>query len=144
MCYVRYVHNVHKVLIRQTSFCHPVSQRAMSFVFMASHSMRWLPMKLIQCRFSSGQRVPLLVQTGNATPLPILVPFIYVQLKLRYRAYNTAAAHLRAIQAFRALVRTQPLWLTSRWHLQMSPTSLNDDLRAISSMFVPTTFVTAA
>ena len=57
-------------------------------------------MKLIQCRFSSGQRVPLLVQTGNATPLPILVPFIYVQLKLRHRAYNTAAAHLRAIQAF--------------------------------------------
>ncbi|MNJ19315.1 hypothetical protein D3C81_920600 [compost metagenome] len=30
----------------------------------------------------------------------MLVPFIYVQLKLRYRAYNTAAAHLRAIQAF--------------------------------------------
>lgn len=40
-------------------------------------------MKLIQCRFSSGQRVPLLVQTGDATPLPMLVPFIYVQLKLR-------------------------------------------------------------
>jgi len=57
-------------------------------------------MKLIQCRFSSGQRVPLLVQTGDAAPLPMLVPFIYVQLKLRYRAYNTAAAHLRAIQAF--------------------------------------------
>lgn len=49
-------------------------------------------MKLIQCRFSSGRRVPLLVQTGDAAPLPILVPFIYVQLKLRYRAYNTAAA----------------------------------------------------
>lgn len=44
-------------------------------------------MKLIQCRFSSGQCVPL----------PILVPFIYVQLKLRYLAYNTAAAHLRGI-----------------------------------------------
>lgn len=57
-------------------------------------------MKLIQCRFSSGQRVPLLVQIGDAEPLPILVPFIYVQLKLRYRAYNTTAAHLRAIQAF--------------------------------------------
>lgn len=51
-------------------------------------------MKLIQCRFSSGQRVPLLVQDGLATPLPKLVPFIYVQLKLRHRAYNTAAAHL--------------------------------------------------
>ncbi|WP_238558419.1 hypothetical protein [Pseudomonas syringae] len=53
-------------------------------------------MKLIQCRFSSGQRVPLLVQAGDTAPLPMLVPFIYVQLKLRYRAYNTAAAHLRA------------------------------------------------
>jgi hypothetical protein len=53
-------------------------------------------MKLIQCRFSSGLRVPLLVQAGNAAPLPILVPFIYVQLKLRHRAYNTAAAHLCA------------------------------------------------
>lgn len=30
----------------------------------------------------------------------MLVPFLYVQLKLKYRAYNTAAAHLRAIQAF--------------------------------------------
>jgi len=57
-------------------------------------------MKLIQCRFSSGLRVSLLVQAGNAAPLPILVPFIYVQVKLRHRAYNTAAAHLRAIQSF--------------------------------------------
>lgn len=31
-------------------------------------------MKLIQCRFSSGQRVPLLVQAGNAAPLPKLIP----------------------------------------------------------------------
>ena len=38
-------------------------------------------MKLIQCRFSSGQRIPLLVQTGDAAPLPMLVPFIYVQLQ---------------------------------------------------------------
>ncbi|QPG61928.1 site-specific integrase [Pseudomonas sp. BIGb0427] len=66
-------------------------------------------MKLIQCRFSSGQRVPLLVQTGDATPLPILVPFIYVQLKLRYRAYNTAAAHLRAIQAFYTYAKSRDL-----------------------------------
>ncbi|WP_274611363.1 hypothetical protein [Pseudomonas sp. P9(2020)] len=29
-------------------------------------------MKLIQCRFSSGQRMPLLVQTGDAAPLPIV------------------------------------------------------------------------
>ncbi|PVZ62289.1 hypothetical protein C9422_01980 [Pseudomonas sp. B1(2018)] len=57
-------------------------------------------MKLIQCRFSSGQRVPLLVQVGDAAPLPMVVQFIYVQLKLRHRAYNTAAAQLRAIQAF--------------------------------------------
>lgn len=49
-------------------------------------------MKMIQCCFSSGQRVPLLVQTGDAAPLPILVPLIYVQLKLRHRAYNTAAS----------------------------------------------------
>ncbi len=66
-------------------------------------------MKLIQCRYSSGQRVPLLVQTGDAAPLPMLVPFIYVQLKLRYRAYNTAAAHLRAIQAFYTYAKTRDL-----------------------------------
>ena len=65
-------------------------------------------MKLIQCRFSSGQRLPLLVH-GNAAPLPILVPFIYVQLKLRQRAYNTAAAHLRAILAFYSYARTRDL-----------------------------------
>ena len=64
-------------------------------------------MKLIQCRFSSGQRVPLLVQADNAAPLPILVPFIYVQLKLRHRAYNTAAAHLRAIQAFYSYAKSR-------------------------------------
>lgn len=59
-----------------------------------------LPMNLVQCRCLSGARVPILVQTGDASPLPMLVPFIYVQLRLRYRAYNTASAHLRAIQAF--------------------------------------------
>ncbi len=66
-------------------------------------------MKLIQCRFSSGQRLPLLVQAGDATPLPILIPFIYVQLKLRHRAYNTAAAHLRAIQAFYAYAKSRDM-----------------------------------
>lgn len=66
-------------------------------------------MELIQCRFSSGQRVSLLVQTGDAAPLPMLVPFIYVQLKLRYRAYNTAAVHLRAIQAFYTHTKTRDL-----------------------------------
>lgn len=71
--------------------------------------MWWLPMKLIQCRFSSGQRVPLLVHAGNAEPLPILVPFIYVQLRLRHRAYNTAAAHLRAIQAFYIYAKSRDL-----------------------------------
>lgn len=71
--------------------------------------MMGLPMKLIQCHFSSGQRVPLLVQTGDASPLPVLVPFIYVQLKLRYRAYNTAAAHLRAIQAFYIYAKSRDL-----------------------------------
>ncbi|WP_060511536.1 site-specific integrase [Pseudomonas sp. NBRC 111124] len=66
-------------------------------------------MKLIQCRFSTGQRVPLLVQAGNAAPLPKLIPFIYVQLKLRHRAYSTAAAHLRAIQAFYSYAETRNL-----------------------------------
>lgn len=66
-------------------------------------------MKLIQCRFSSGQRVPLLVQDGLAAPLPNLVPSIYVQLKLRHRAYNTAAAHLRAIQAFYTYAKSRGL-----------------------------------
>ncbi|WP_397431109.1 hypothetical protein [Pseudomonas chlororaphis] len=44
-------------------------------------------MKLIQCRFSSGQRVPLLVQTGDAAPLPILVtetaPFPQIDSRTR-------------------------------------------------------------
>jgi len=71
--------------------------------------MWWLPMKLIQCRFSSGQRVPLLVQAGYAAPLPILIPFIYVQLELRHRAYNTAASHLRAIQAFYAYAKSRDM-----------------------------------
>ncbi|WP_244268114.1 hypothetical protein [Stutzerimonas nitrititolerans] len=53
-------------------------------------------MKLIQCRFSSGQRVPLLVQAGNAALLPKLIPFIYGQLKLRHRALT---ALLRLIYA---------------------------------------------
>ncbi|MGY2237191.1 hypothetical protein ACW9ID_19400 [Pseudomonas gingeri] len=66
-------------------------------------------MKLIQCRFSSGQRVPLLVHAGNAEPLPILVPFIYVQLRLRHRAYNTTAAHMRAIQTFYAYAKSRGL-----------------------------------
>lgn len=52
---------------------------------------------MFKCRFSLGQRLPLLVHAGDAALLPILVPFIYVQLKLRHRAYNTAAAHLRSI-----------------------------------------------
>lgn len=56
-----------------------------------------------------SQRVPLLVQDGQAAPLPKLVPFIYVQLKLRHRAYNTAAAHLRAIQAFYTYARSREL-----------------------------------
>ncbi|WP_411564897.1 tyrosine-type recombinase/integrase [Pseudomonas shirazensis] len=66
-------------------------------------------MKLVQCHFSSGQRVPVLVQDGSAAPLPKLVPFIYVQLRFKHRAYNTVAAHLRAIQAFYAYARTRDL-----------------------------------
>jgi hypothetical protein len=70
--------------------------------------MRWLPMKLIQCRFSSGQRVPLLVQAGHAAPLPILIPFIYVQLKLRHRAYNTAVAHCNGTFFFSHIINVRP------------------------------------
>jgi hypothetical protein len=89
--------------------------------------MRWLPMKLIQCRFSSGQRVPLLVQAGHAAPLPILIPFIYVQLKLRHRAYNTAAAHLRAIQAFYIYAQRRDLDTSSFPPLIVKPSMLNRD-----------------
>jgi hypothetical protein len=71
-------------------------------------------MKLIQCRFSSGQRVPLLVHTGHAEPLPVLVPFIYVQLRFRHRAYNTAAAHLRAIRAFYSYAKSRDLNLAPK------------------------------
>lgn len=39
----------------------------------------------------------------------MLVPFIYVQLKLRNRAYNTAAAHLRAVQAFYIYAKSRDL-----------------------------------
>ncbi|WP_256588019.1 hypothetical protein [Pseudomonas sp. LG1D9] len=74
-------------------------------------------MKLIQCRFSSGQRVPLLVHAGNAAPLPIVIPFIYVQLKLRYRAYNTAAAHLRSIQAFYTYAESRGLDFDGQFRL---------------------------
>ncbi len=61
--------------------------------------MWWLPMKLIQCRFSSGQRVPLLVHAGNAEPLPILVPFIYVQLKLMIANMIQATHGLRSLRS---------------------------------------------
>ncbi|SDO98852.1 hypothetical protein SAMN04489798_4386 [Pseudomonas arsenicoxydans] len=53
--------------------------------------------------------LPLLVQTVDAAPLPMLVPFIYVQLKLRHCAYNTAAAHLLAIQAFYTCAKSREL-----------------------------------
>lgn len=42
-------------------------------------------MKLIQCRNSSGQRVPLLVQDGQAAPLPKLVPVILAKKSTRAR-----------------------------------------------------------
>lgn len=66
-------------------------------------------MKLVQSHFSSGQRVPVLVQDGSAAPLPKLVPFIYVQLRFKHRAYNTVAAHLRAIQAFYTYAESREL-----------------------------------
>ncbi|WP_232109234.1 hypothetical protein [Pseudomonas poae] len=39
----------------------------------------------------------------------MLIPFIYVNLKPRYRAYNTATAHLRTIQAFYTYAKTRGL-----------------------------------
>ncbi|KKA09687.1 hypothetical protein VP02_03985 [Pseudomonas ogarae] len=42
----------------------------------------------------------MLVQTGDAVPLPMLVPFIYVQLKLRFRA---------EIQAFYRFAKSRDL-----------------------------------
>lgn len=57
-------------------------------------------MRLHQCRMASGRRMPILVHDGPMAPLPVLVPFLYVQFKLRFGAYNTAAGQLRAIQAF--------------------------------------------
>lgn len=75
--------------------------------------MRLLRVKLIQRRLAFGQRVLLFVQDGQAAPLSKLVPFVYVKLKLklklRHRAYNTAAAHLRAIQAFYTYANSRDL-----------------------------------
>lgn len=46
----------------------------MALAFMVNHRIRWLPMSLIQCRLSSGQRVPLLLQAGNAAPKVLSTP----------------------------------------------------------------------
>ncbi|WP_211214684.1 hypothetical protein [Chitiniphilus shinanonensis] len=56
-------------------------------------------MPIIQCKFASGQRLPFLV-TKARPALPLLIPLLYVQFKLRYQAYNTAARCLRSIEAF--------------------------------------------
>jgi len=60
------------------------------------------------------RHVPLLVQAGDAAPLLMLVPFIYVQLKLSYRAYSIATAHLLAIQAFYGYGKSRDLGLPLR------------------------------
>lgn len=59
--------------------------------------------------FLVGQRVPLLVRDGLAAPFPMLVPFIYVKLTLTHRAYNTAAAHLHAIQVYYTSAKSRDL-----------------------------------
>lgn len=69
-------------------------------------------MKLIQCRYSSGQRVPLLVQDGQAAPLPKLVPFIYVHLR-------PAQAQASCIQHRRSAPACDPGFL----HLCQNPRS---------------------
>ncbi|WP_223601966.1 hypothetical protein [Pseudomonas sp. A-RE-8] len=70
-------------------------------------------MKLVQIRFSSGQRVPLLVQDDQVAPLPKLVPFIYVQLKLklRHRAYNTAARTYVLSRLFTPMPKAE-IWMS--------------------------------
>lgn len=55
-------------------------------------------MRVVQCRFSDGKRVPVLFR--DAPPQPVLVPFLYVHGKRRYKAYNTKRNDLEAIQAF--------------------------------------------
>lgn len=65
--------------------------------------MAWLADFLVNRRLAHH------VLPVHAAPLPILVPFIYVQLKLRRRAYNAAAAHLRAIQAFYSYAKSRDL-----------------------------------
>ena len=57
-------------------------------------------MQIIRSVFSTGERLPFLYRKNPAQP--VLVPFIYVVLRLRHKAYNTIQAHLRAIQAFYA------------------------------------------
>lgn len=61
-------------------------------------------MKLIQCRYSSGQRIPLLVQTGDAAPLPILVPFSAAGLHERV-AKALAAIDPNVVEAERRVKR---------------------------------------
>ena len=65
-------------------------------------------MKLIQCRFSSGQRVPLLVQDGLAAPLPKLVPFIYIinarPDRSRYRSRYRSLTDMQ-LQIIHTLIR---------------------------------------
>ncbi len=53
-------------------------------------------MKLIQCRFSSGQRVPLLVQAGYAAPLPILIVMFSKQFVLE-RCFKYPRSPLTAL-----------------------------------------------
>ncbi|MBM5570744.1 MULTISPECIES: tyrosine-type recombinase/integrase [Deefgea] len=58
-------------------------------------------MPIIHCKFSSGQRVPFIVsKSKDRASLPLLIPLLYVQFKLKYRAYNTASRCLRTIEAF--------------------------------------------
>ncbi|MDB6049656.1 MAG: hypothetical protein JWR17_2402 [Pseudomonas sp.] len=72
-------------------------------------------MKLIQCRFSPHQLVSLLVQAGKAATLPMLIPCIFIQLKLRHPAYNTAAAHLLATRLSTPMPKAE-IWIsTTSW-----------------------------
>ncbi|WP_256667252.1 hypothetical protein [Pseudomonas sp. ANT_J28] len=80
------------------------------------------------------------IGTAATAPFPQIDPRTrdqYLRLLKHYLSWCVT-------RTSRAPVRTRPSWLTLRWYLQMSLTSLNDALRAISSMFVPTALVTAA
>jgi hypothetical protein len=54
-------------------------------------------MRIIPCRLSNGQRIPVLFR--DTPPQPVLLPFLYLALKRQYKAYNTMRNDLVTIKA---------------------------------------------